>query len=122
MVDTQKLIIVGDRVLIRPTKDTDKSTGGLYLPPSVVEKETVQSGYVIKTGPGYPIPAASEDNESWKEHEDIRYIPLQAHEGDMALYLKKDAIEIELYKEKFIIVPQSAILLLLREDDLLSSI
>ncbi|MCU0399117.1 MAG: co-chaperone GroES family protein, partial [Cyclobacteriaceae bacterium] len=50
----KKLIVVGDRVLIKPTQQTDKTESGLYLPPGVQEKEKIQSGYVIKVGPGYP--------------------------------------------------------------------
>ena len=110
-MDSQKIIVVGDRVLIRPTKESDKSHGGLYLPPSVVEKELVQSGYIIKTGPGYPVPAAAEDDEPWKEGKKTNYIPLQAKEGDLALFMKKDAVEIELHNEKMVIVPQASILL-----------
>ncbi|MBU1095222.1 MAG: chaperonin [Ignavibacteriae bacterium HGW-Ignavibacteriae-2] len=119
MVNTDKIIIVGDRVLIRPSKSSDKSHGGLYLPPSVVEKEKVQSGYIIKTGPGYPLPSAS-DEEFWKEDKATKYISLQAKAGDFALFLKKDAIELELDNEKLIIVPHTSILLLLREDDLVN--
>jgi co-chaperonin GroES (HSP10) len=118
MVNTDKIIIVADRVLIRPTKSSEKSHGGLYLPPNVIEKEKVQSGYVIKVGPGYPIASPGEDDEPWKENKAIKYIPLQANRGDLALYLKKDAIEIELDNEKLVIVSHSSILLLLREDDL----
>ncbi|MBU0558245.1 MAG: co-chaperone GroES family protein [Bacteroidetes bacterium] len=116
MVQIDKIIVVGDRVLIRPTADSQKSHGGLYLPPSVAEKEKVQSGYIIKVGPGYPIASPTED-EPWKENNPTKYIPLQSKEGDLALYLKKDAIEIELNKEKLVIVPHSSIVLLLREDD-----
>jgi co-chaperonin GroES (HSP10) len=118
LVNVEKIVIVGDRILVRPSKNTDKSHGGLYLPPSVTEKERVQSGYVIKTGPGYPVPTVNDEDEPWKENKNTKYIPLQAKEGDLALFLKKDAIEIELQNEKLVIVPQSSILLLLREDDL----
>ena len=51
----KRLIVVGDRVLIKPKDPTDRTSSGLYLPPTVQEKEQVQSGYVIKVGPGYPI-------------------------------------------------------------------
>ncbi len=119
MVDTQKVIIVGDRVLIRPHEGAKKTHGGLYLPPNVIEKEKVQSGYIIKVGPGYAI-SANDDQEVWKDSNPTKYIPLQAKEGDQALFLKKDAIEIELNDEKLLIVPQSSILLLLRDDDLLN--
>ncbi len=112
----QKFIVVGDRVLIRPEEDTTKTASGLYLPPGVSEKEKVQSGYIIKVGPGYPT-AAQGDEEPWKElKESVKYIPLQAKEGDLAIFLRKEAYEIEFEKEKFLIIPQSAILLLIRND------
>ena len=113
-----KFIIVGDRLLIKPQVDSEKTSSGLYLPAGVKEKEKVQSGYVIKAGPGYATYSQEED-EPWKESsEQVKYIPLQAEEGDLAIFLRKEAIEIEFDREKFLIVPQSAILLLIREDDL----
>ena len=63
----KKLIVVGDRVLIKPKKQNDRTDSGLYLPPGVHEKEKVQSGYIMKTGPGYPIPLPVDDDEPWKE-------------------------------------------------------
>ena len=114
--DIQKFIVVGDRVLIRPESETGKTTSGLYLPPGVSEKEKIQSGYIIKVGPGYPTMPQG-DEEPWKESkEPVKYIPLQAKEGDLAIFLRKEAFEIEFEKEKFLIVPQSAILLLIRDD------
>jgi hypothetical protein len=73
----KKIIVVGDRVLIRPKQQNEKTKSGLYLPPSVQEKEKVQSGYVMKVGPGYPIPMPNEIDEPWKD-EEVKYIPLQA--------------------------------------------
>ena len=119
MVNTDKIIVVGDRVLIKPEENMTKTNSGLYLPPGVSEKEKVQGGYVIKVGPGYPIASPGEDDEPWKEEKATKYIPLQPKPGDFALYLKKDAIEVEIDKEKMIIVPQSAVLLLHRDEDLL---
>ncbi|MHC1738019.1 MAG: co-chaperone GroES [Ignavibacteriaceae bacterium] len=111
-----KLVVVGDKILIRPSEANQKTDSGLYLPPGVQEKEKIQSGYIIKVGPGWPIPTVVEE-ESWKEQrEPVKYIPLQAKEGDLALFLKKDAFEIEFEKEKLLIVPQNAILLLIREE------
>ena len=113
----QKFIVVGDRVLIRPQEDTSKTNSGLYLPVGVYEKEKIQSGYVIKVGPGYATSAQNED-ELWKGKDDqVKYIPLQAKDGDLAIFLRKEAFEIEFEKEKFLIVPNSAILLLIRNDD-----
>lgn len=118
MIDTTKIIIVGDRVLIKPEEDLEKTNSGLYLPPGVKEKEKVQGGYIIKIGPGYPIASASDDDEPWKENKDTKYIPLQAKEGDFAIFMRREAIDIELDKKKLVIVPQSAILLLMRDEEL----
>ena len=63
----KKLIVVGDRVLIRLKKPNEKTSTGLYLPPGVQEKEKVQNGYVMKVGPGYPLPMPNEIDEPWKE-------------------------------------------------------
>jgi chaperonin GroES len=115
----KKLIVVGDRVLIRPKKSSDKTQSGLYLPPGVKEKEKVQSGYVIKTGPGYPIPLPAEDDEPWKDKtEEIKYIPLQAKEGDLAIFVQNGAVEVNYENEKLYIVPQASILLLERDEEL----
>jgi co-chaperonin GroES (HSP10) len=115
----RKLIVVGDRVLVRPKKTSEKTASGLYLPPGVQEKESVQSGYIIKAGPGYPIPMPIDEDDSWKENDEkIKYIPLQAQEGDLAIFLQKGAIEIMYSNEKLFIVPQSSILMLEREEDL----
>ncbi len=115
----KKLIVVGDRVLIQPTKQTDKTESGLYLPPGVQEKEKIQSGYVIKVGPGYPLPLPADEDEMWKGKDDqVRYLPLQAQEGDLAIFLQRGAVEVIYEKEKYFIVPQASILMLEREEDL----
>lgn len=114
----RRLIVVGDRVLIKPKSPNERTNSGLYLPPTVTEKEQVQTGYVIKVGPGYPIPSPMED-EPWKDaDEQVKYMPLQAQEGDLAIYLQRNAIDLEYDSEKYVIVPQSAILLLDRSEDL----
>ena len=65
----KKLIVVGDKVLIRPKNPKDKTNTGLYLPPTITEKEEVQSGYIVKVGPGYPLPSFSQEEEPWKNTE-----------------------------------------------------
>lgn len=115
----RKLIVVGDRLLIRPKKQPDKTDSGLYLPPGVQEKEKVQTGFVIKVGPGYPIPMATDEDEPWKKNDEkIKYVPLQAQEGDLAIFLQKGAVEVVYQGEKLFIVPQSSVLMLEREQDL----
>ena len=116
----KNLIVVGDKILIKPVKYDSKTKGGLLLPPGYKEKEDVQSGYVIKVGPGYPIPMPADDaDEPWKNADErIRYIPLQAKEGDLAIFLQKGAVEVIYENEKYYIVPQYSILLLERDDSL----
>ncbi len=117
--DLKKFIVVGDRVLIKPKSEETMTRSGLYLPPGVQEKEKIYSGYVLKVGPGYPIPAIVDEDEPWKDKQDkVKYVPLQPKEGDLAVYLQNSAFEIEFNKEKYVIVPQSAILLLIRDEDL----
>jgi len=115
----RNLIVVGDRVLITPKKVEDKTQSGLYLPAGVKEKEKIQSGYIIKVGPGYPLPMPAEEEEEWKGKDDaIKYIPLQAEVGDLAIYLQKGAVEVIYEGDKYFIVPQASILLLERESDI----
>lgn len=115
----KKLIVVGDRVLIKPTQQNDKTASGLYLPPGVQEKEKIQSGYIIKVGPGYPLPLPADEEDLWKgRDEQVKYLPLQAQEGDLAIFVQKGAIEVMYESEKYFIVPQSSILMLEREEDL----
>ena len=114
------LIVIGDRVLIQPENPDERTKVGLYLPQTVLDKEAVQGGRIVSTGPGIPLPALTEsDDEPWKQRSperEARYIPMQAHPGDYALYLRKEAVEITFESERFIIVPQNAILVLVREE------
>ena len=119
MDSKKQLIVVGDRVLVSPDESKEKTNFGLYLPQGIEEKEKVQSGFVIKTGPGYPLPEPIDSGDiPWDKngHKDTRYLPLQVEEGDFILFLRKSSIEIEFEKKKYLIVPQSAILLIVRDD------
>jgi chaperonin GroES len=112
----KELILVGDRVLILPDEEQNRTDTGLYLPEGIKEKEKVQSGTVIKVGPGYPIPDPSAlEIEPWQTPKfENRYFPLQAKEGDYCIFLRNAGIEIEYEKKKYIVVPHSAILVILR--------
>ncbi|MCR9249791.1 MAG: co-chaperone GroES family protein [bacterium] len=115
----KKLLIVGDRVLIKLKKDSEKTDSGLYLPPGVKEKDKVQYGYIVKAGPGYPLPMATDEEDDWKPEEDkVKYMPLQVQEGDLAVFLAAGAFEVVYQKEKYFVVPQSSILMVEREEDL----
>ena len=115
----KQIIIVGDRVLIQPDTDEKKSAAGLYLPPSVIEKQDVHGGIVVEVGPGIPVGNQDDSSEEpWKTTSsgDIRYIPTQAEIGDYALFLSKASIEIKVEDQDYLILHQSAILVLIRDD------
>jgi chaperonin GroES len=114
----ENLIVIGDKVLIKPVSSKSKTKSGLFLPPGYSEKEEIQHGYVVKVGPGIPIPYLNDDdNEPWKPKKDerIRYIPLQPIIGDLAIFLSKGSVEIIYNDQKYLIVPQYSILLLERD-------
>ena len=117
-VGKRRIIVIGDRVLIRPDESAEKSPAGLYLPPTVREKEDVWGGVVVEVGPGLPVSDPnSVEEEPWKtETENVRYIPPQAETGDYALFLKKASVEINVEENKYLIVPQAAILVIIREE------
>lgn len=117
--DISKFLMIGDRVLIKPKNPQSQTKTGLYLPPSVQQGEKIQSGYIIKVGPGYPLPSQTDSEEAWKQkNEEVHYLPLQAKEGDLAVYLQGSAFEINFNDEVFVIVPHSAILMLVRDEGL----
>jgi chaperonin GroES len=113
----KRIIVVGDKVLIAPEEDSNRTSHGLYLPPNVREKEKVRGGYIVQVGPGFPVANPNYlDQEPWSTtpKEPVKYIPLQAEEGDYAIFLRDAAIEMEYETKKYLIVPQSAILVLVR--------
>ncbi|HMK60887.1 MAG TPA: co-chaperone GroES family protein [Dissulfurispiraceae bacterium] len=119
MKATKKLIVIGDRVLVEIDESRERTATGLYLPPTVKEKEKVQGGHIVKVGPGYPVSDPNMiSDEPWttKKRDDLKYIPLQAAEGDYAIFLKEAGVEIEFEGKKYLIVPHSAILALVRTE------
>lgn len=113
----KQLIVVGDRVLIAPEEGEERSRVGLYLPPTAVDNQAVQGGSVVATGPGTPISAPTDlDEEPWKiTGGEARYLPVQARVGDYAIFFRRAAVEISFEEKKYLVVPQAAILVLIRQ-------
>lgn len=111
------LLVVGDRVLVEPMGGEARTEVGLLLPPGAAERETVQSGRVVACGPGIPLPPPGDAGEEpWKAADPPpRYLPMQAEVGDVAVFFRKSAVEIAFEGEKFLVVAQSSILVLIRE-------
>ncbi|MEM7201626.1 MAG: co-chaperone GroES family protein [Planctomycetota bacterium] len=112
----KELLVVGDRVLVEPEEGESKTKVGLVLPTTVVEKEDVRGGTVVALGPGMPLPPPESDQEPWTErYHAPRYLPMQVGVGDYALFFRKAAIEITFEDSRYLVVPHSAILVLVRE-------
>jgi chaperonin GroES len=118
MDSNKRLIVVGDRVLVAPEEGEDRTRVGLYLPPSAVDAQAVQGGKVVATGPGTPISAPTElGEEPWKiASGEAKYMPVQARVGDYAIFFRRAAVEITFEGNRYLVVPQAAILTLVRED------
>jgi chaperonin GroES len=115
---TKELFVVGDRVLVRLEEGEERTNVGLYLPPTAIDNQAVQGGTIVATGPGTPMPAFDANtDEPWRtEHRETRFVPMQARRGDFALFFRKAAVEITFESERFLVIPQSAILALVRDE------
>lgn len=113
----KRLLVVGDRVLVKPEEGEERSKVGLYLPPSAVDNQAVQGGRIVATGPGLPMPDLVDPNdEPWRSAiRETRFVPMQARTGDYALFFRKASVEITFENESYLVVPQTAILALVRE-------
>ena len=114
---SREVLVIGDKVLIKPEEENQKTASGLYLPQGVQQKDEVMTGTVVNTGPGYPLGEAASEGEPWsgRTRTELRYVPLQAQKGDVAIFLKAPAVEVEIDGSKYQIVPHNAILLLIRD-------
>jgi co-chaperonin GroES (HSP10) len=117
---SKRLIVVGDRVLVRLEEGEDRSKVGLYLPPSAVDNQAVQGGKIVAVGPGLPMPDIPDSSEEpWRVGgpRETRFVPMQARVGDYALFFRKAAVEITFDGDRYLVVPQGALLALVREPD-----
>ena len=116
--NNRKLIVIGDRVLIAPDEGEERTKVGLYLPQTVLDKDSVQSGRIVATGPGTPLPNPNDlDEEPWKStHPEAKHVPMQAQIGDYAIFLRKASVEIKYEGNSYLVVPQAAILVILRDE------
>ena len=114
-IGSKHLLVVGDRILVEPEEGEVRTKVGLLLPPGVAEKEDVRGGRVVALGPGIQLPPPQDDTEPWKEPvRTARYMPMQVEAGDFALFFRKAAIEIRFEERRFLVVPYSALLVLVR--------
>jgi chaperonin GroES len=114
----KQLLVVGDRVLITVEDGDDRTRVGLYLPATAIDSQQVQTGLIVATGPGTPIAdLGSLDEEPWRiDARESKNRGMQARVGDHAIFFRKAAVEISFEENKYLVVPQAAILVLIRDD------
>jgi len=87
---------LGDRVVIEPSEDeTDKSSGGIYIPDTAKEKP--QKGTVVAAGPG-------------RTTDEGKTIALSVKVGDTVVYSKYAGTEYKDDGTEYLIVRESDIL------------
>lgn len=114
----KQLLVVGDRVLITPEDGDDRTRVGLYLPATAIDAQQVQTGLIVATGPGTAVADLSTlDEEPWRVSQgENRSRTMQARVGDLAIFFRKAAVEITFEEKRYLVVPQAAILVLVRDD------
>jgi chaperonin GroES len=81
---------IGERVLIKPMKEEEKTAGGIYIPETAKEKK--KQGVVVEIG------TTNDDNE----------LPVQ--KGDLILYTGYSTEELEMNGEEYLIINISDII------------
>ena len=83
-----------DRVLVRPSKPEEVTSGGIIIPDTAKEKP--MQGEIIAAGPG-------------KASEDGKLVTLQVKVGDSVLYGKYSGTEVSVNGEDLLIMRESDI-------------
>jgi chaperonin GroES len=95
-----KINPLDDRVLVKQSEAEEKTTGGIVLPDSAQEKP--QRGKVISCGPGKLLDSGKRAAVSVKK-------------GDEVFYGKYSGSEVEIDKEKYVILRENEILAVLEK-------
>ena len=90
---------LGDRVLIEPITDAEKTKSGIYLP-DTASKERPEQGKVIATGPGRIV--------------DGKLQPMGVKKGDIVLFTKYGPNQIKVDDQEYLIAKEEDILAIIK--------
>ncbi len=93
-----KLKPIGDKIIVEPEEEEEKTKSGIVLPDTAKEKP--QKGKVIAVGPGKIL-----DNGQRS--------PMEIKEGDIVIYSKYAGTEIKIEDKEYLIVSDRDILAVL---------
>ena len=91
-----KLKPLGDRVVVEPSEQEEKTASGIILPETAKEKP--QEGKIVAVGPG-------KYDETGKKR-----LPIDVNVGDTVLFAKYAGTEIKLEDKKVLILRESDIM------------
>ena len=80
-MDIKKIKPLGDRLLVKPIIEEEKTRGGIVLP-DTVSKEKPQVGEVLAVGPG-------------RTNDDGKTFPLKFKKGDKVVYAKYSGTDLK---------------------------
>lgn len=90
-----KLRPLGDRLVVEPMEQEERTAGGIILPETAKEKP--QEGNVMAAGPG-------------RRDEDGKYIAMDVTVGDRVLFAKYSGTEVKIDGKKLLILKETDIL------------
>jgi chaperonin GroES len=86
---------LGNRVLLQPLEEEEKSAGGIVLPDTARKKP--QQGKVVAVGPG-------------KTLEDGRLVPVSVKVGDVVVYPEFGGTELKIKDKEYVIIDEDSLL------------
>ena len=95
---TPKIQPLGDRVVLEPVKEEERTKSGIYLP-ETADRERPEQGKVVAVGPG--------------KLEDGKRIPMEVKVGDMVIYTKYGPNEVKIDETEYLIAKEEDILAVL---------
>ena len=99
-----ELVPLHDRVVIEPSEAEAKTPGGLHLPETSKEKPT--KGTVVAVGAGRLC-------DTWTSER----LEMTVKVGDTVLYERYAGTEVEVDGKKYVIIPETGILVILKEGE-----
>jgi len=96
---SKQLRPLGDKIVLRPSKEEEKTKSGIVLP-ATASKEKPEQGEVVAVGPG-------------KMTDEGKVVPMSVKVGDTVVFQKYGPTEVELDGEDYLVVGESDILAIL---------
>ncbi len=91
---------LGDKVVIKPLQEDEKTKGGIVLP-DTAEKEKPEKGEIVAVGPGKILRSG-------------QHRPMSVKKGDIVLFTKYSPNEVKVNGKEVLIISESDILAIVK--------